>query len=93
MVPLLMAALVLASAETSPGPPPKPVSAVVSEAPSKPKPKPSDYLCWRETPTGSHFAATMCETRLEMDARTKRDRKALDPTIRGGARAFTPSSQ
>jgi hypothetical protein len=85
-----MAGLVLAAAETPPAPPPKPVSPVVSEAP--PKPKPSDYLCWQETPTGSHFAATMCETRLEMDARTKRDRKTLDPTLRGGRGAFTPAS-
>jgi len=87
MVPLLMAGLVFAAAETPPQPPPKSVSPVISEAPHKPKP--SDPVCHQETPTGSHFSATVCETRLEAEARTRRDQKALDPTLRNVPKSFT----
>jgi hypothetical protein len=86
---VFMAAAAVASAEITPpgGPPPEGTPAA---APAKPEPKPTDRICWREQPTGSHFSRLVCASRQEIDDRQRRDREALERKPRNAPSGFTP---
>lgn len=80
MLPVLMAALVLAAADTTPAPAATPAGSAatpVAAAPTKTKAKDTDVVCWTEQVTGSHYPRRVCSTRIELEQRQQQDQAAI----------------
>ncbi|THD77636.1 MAG: hypothetical protein E7812_12800 [Phenylobacterium sp.] len=80
MVSILMAAMLLAAADTpsTAGSTTAPAATAPAAAAAAPaKPKGAQMVCWEEEVTGSHYPHRVCTTRDELEARQRQDQQAI----------------
>jgi len=89
---VLMSTLMLAAADPAAATGPAPPGAAPAAPPAAEKPKPTDQVCWREKPTGSHITQQFCATREQVEKAVRDGQAAVSNNNHSGrVPGFRPS--